>query len=282
MKTVYEASSGLEAHMILNLLLQEGCEARVDGEFLQGGIGELQTLNLVRVRVSDADFEAARAIIAEWEARQPESDAVHPPRRRSSATALGFILGVVAGAAGMHWVYHAPLSRAGLAFDLDESLDGRRLQGSQHPARTTHDRDGDGRPDLQRHFDRSGLLWRSDADQDFDGVYETRDHYANGVRRLREADVDGDGAVDFRAHFRHGVLTETEILDPDNGLARKRQRYCKGKRVASGYDADGDGIMDVERVYDFFEEPRWAVPGELSGPGQLAPTLHCDSRAMPR
>ncbi|MEN8226403.1 MAG: DUF2007 domain-containing protein, partial [Bacteroidota bacterium] len=42
MKCIFEASSGLEAHMISNLLQQDGIEARIDGEYLQGGVGELQ------------------------------------------------------------------------------------------------------------------------------------------------------------------------------------------------------------------------------------------------
>lgn len=48
MRSVFEASSGLEAHMILNLLDQRGISGRIEGEYLQGG-GELQAMGFVHV-----------------------------------------------------------------------------------------------------------------------------------------------------------------------------------------------------------------------------------------
>ena len=68
MKCVYEASNTLDAYMIFNLLLQEGIQGRVDGEYLAGGIGELQAINLVRVMVAADDYDQANKIIREWEA----------------------------------------------------------------------------------------------------------------------------------------------------------------------------------------------------------------------
>ncbi len=69
MKCVYEASNALDAYMIFNLLTQEGIQGRVDGEHLVGGIGEIQAINLVRVMVPDEEFDRAREIIRDWEAR---------------------------------------------------------------------------------------------------------------------------------------------------------------------------------------------------------------------
>ena len=69
MKCVFEASNTLDAYMIFNLLLQEGIQGRVDGEYLAGGIGELQAINLVRVMVAADDYDQAIKIIREWEAR---------------------------------------------------------------------------------------------------------------------------------------------------------------------------------------------------------------------
>jgi hypothetical protein len=68
MKCVFEASNTLDAYMIFNLLLQEGIQGRVDGEYLAGGIGELQAINLVRVMVAADDYDQAIKIIREWEA----------------------------------------------------------------------------------------------------------------------------------------------------------------------------------------------------------------------
>ena len=68
MKCVYEATTALDAYMIFNLLVQEGIQGRVDGEYLAGGIGELQAINLVRVMVDEDDYDQAIKIIREWEA----------------------------------------------------------------------------------------------------------------------------------------------------------------------------------------------------------------------
>lgn len=73
MKTVYDANTALDAHMIKGLLEQSRIHAFVDGEYLQGGVGDLQTFGLVKVRVHDEDYDAARAIVEAWE--QADADA---------------------------------------------------------------------------------------------------------------------------------------------------------------------------------------------------------------
>jgi Putative prokaryotic signal transducing protein len=69
MRLIYEAPNTVEAHMILNLLEQAGLSARIDGEYLQGGIGELQVVGVVRVMVEEYDYPAAKLIIEEWDAK---------------------------------------------------------------------------------------------------------------------------------------------------------------------------------------------------------------------
>jgi hypothetical protein len=103
MKSVFEASSGLDAHMILNLLEQRGIGGRIEGEYLQGGIGELQAMGFVRVLVEDEDYEAARRIVDEWEAIQPPDEKGKPEERTSVSLQL-FIAGVILGAALMYWL----------------------------------------------------------------------------------------------------------------------------------------------------------------------------------
>ena len=66
MKTVLHALDTLEANMIKGLLESEGIESSIFGEYLQGGIGELPANGLIRVVVSDEDYEAASAIIENW------------------------------------------------------------------------------------------------------------------------------------------------------------------------------------------------------------------------
>ncbi|MFM1895932.1 MAG: hypothetical protein RLZZ385_1006 [Pseudomonadota bacterium] len=67
MKTVFDAANSLEAHIVLGLLNQAGIQGRIHGEFLQGAMGELPAMGLVRVLVSDSDYPRAREIIADWD-----------------------------------------------------------------------------------------------------------------------------------------------------------------------------------------------------------------------
>lgn len=102
MKSVYEASSGLDAHMVLNLLEQHGISGRIEGEYLQGGIGELAAMGFVRVLVADENHAEAMQIIREWEAIQPAEEA--KPETRTSIALRIFISGLFLGAAIMYWV----------------------------------------------------------------------------------------------------------------------------------------------------------------------------------
>jgi hypothetical protein len=103
MKCVYEASSGLDAHMILNLLEQHDIPGRIEGEYLQGGIGELSAMGFVRVLVADEDYAEAMQIISAWEAIQPPEEAPKPETGGSVAARV-FISGVFVGAMLMYWL----------------------------------------------------------------------------------------------------------------------------------------------------------------------------------
>lgn len=70
MKLVYEAANSLEGHMVLNLLVQVDLSARIDGEYLQGGIGELQAFGAIRIMVEEDDYIAAKEIVQDWDAKQ--------------------------------------------------------------------------------------------------------------------------------------------------------------------------------------------------------------------
>lgn len=89
--------------MILNLLEQHRIPGRIDGEYLQGGIGELQAMGFVRVMVADEDYDQARQIISEWEAIQPPEEESRPATRTTIDIQL-FFAGVIIGAALMYWL----------------------------------------------------------------------------------------------------------------------------------------------------------------------------------
>jgi hypothetical protein len=84
MINAYEAENSLEAHMVLGLLNQEDIEGRVDGEYLQGGIGEIPVSGLIRVMVDEKDYEQAREIIKEWESRNPSLSPETPVTNKRS------------------------------------------------------------------------------------------------------------------------------------------------------------------------------------------------------
>lgn len=67
MKTVYVATNSLDAHVVRGLLESRGIEAIVLGDYLQGGIGELPAFGVVEVRIPETEYDAARAVVAEYE-----------------------------------------------------------------------------------------------------------------------------------------------------------------------------------------------------------------------
>lgn len=66
MRIVYHAGNSLEAHMVKDVLALAGIEAYVAGDYLQGGVGTLPALDLVKVLVADADYAAARRMVDDW------------------------------------------------------------------------------------------------------------------------------------------------------------------------------------------------------------------------
>lgn len=65
---IYHAANSLDANMIKSLLEQCHIRAFIQGEYLQGGMGELPAADLVTVSVDDDNYTEAKKMIAEWEA----------------------------------------------------------------------------------------------------------------------------------------------------------------------------------------------------------------------
>lgn len=70
MKTVFNASSTLLAHMALHQLQGAGIDAQILGEHLNGALGELPAYGNVRIVVEDKDAAEAEQVIAEWESAE--------------------------------------------------------------------------------------------------------------------------------------------------------------------------------------------------------------------
>lgn len=77
---IYNCANEPEARLLLALLAENGIEAKVVGEFLNGVGGEvpLSVHATPRIWANSVDRERARSVIAEWEkrSREPRADVI--------------------------------------------------------------------------------------------------------------------------------------------------------------------------------------------------------------
>lgn len=67
MKKVYSAKDITEAHLVRGLLEEHGIEASVEGFYLQGGIGEIASMDFTNVSVEDDDYERAKQVVEDYD-----------------------------------------------------------------------------------------------------------------------------------------------------------------------------------------------------------------------
>jgi len=252
MKKIYEASNSIEAHMILNMIDQAGLSGRIDGEYLQGGAGELPAAGLVRVMVNESDYDVAKEIIVEWDARQPDSNETKPVKKGNyfSSGILGFISGSVLVAI----FYNTPITNDGVDYNHDGVFDEKWTFVDGRMSKTELDRNLDGKVDFVYKYDRKGLLKSSKSDEYFDGKFETESHYYHGNIIWSESDTTGDGYKDYRMDFEYGVLDIITFFDPGTKKPLKIQKYNAFKLTSSEVDTNGDGVLDTVYKYDSIEE----------------------------
>jgi Putative prokaryotic signal transducing protein len=232
---VYECTLAVEAHMVCDLLSQAGISARVEGEFLQTGGGELPLGNLVKVRVDPVRAAEAREVIADWEKLQPPAEPGAAPSTKTSR------------AGSLLWLLGGLMAGTALAFIAFES----RYAGTNE-----YDRNRDGRIDARWHLAWDGHAVAYEEDNDFDGrfewLYEVKDEqFSRGV-----LDADGDGRPERVSQFRHGVITGQDFYFASGGRIVKRERYEVGLLAAAELDDDGDGRFERRVSYDAHAEPR--------------------------
>ncbi|MBD3610202.1 MAG: DUF2007 domain-containing protein [Gammaproteobacteria bacterium] len=68
LQRIYEARDTIEASLIKGLLEQEGIESWIDGQYLQGGIGELPAFGIVGISVEVDDVSTALKIVSDYDA----------------------------------------------------------------------------------------------------------------------------------------------------------------------------------------------------------------------
>jgi hypothetical protein len=248
MKSVFEASNTVEAHMILHLLRQHGLAGRVEGEYLTGAMGDLPVRGLVRVVVEEPDYEAARAVIAAFEAEQPPDAAAAPAQRgpgRLAWAGIGLALGIVVTAAALR----VPAVEDGIDHDRDGVPDERLFYSATGQLlRVELDRNLDHRVDAVVHYER-GMAASEEDDDDFDGRFETRLFYRHGNLERSEVDSDGDGLAEWRAAFVDGVLDTATVIEPSTGLPLRVEHYHLGRLTQAEQDEDRDGRLDTRLRY---------------------------------
>jgi len=254
MKSVFQASTGIEAHMINNLLHLNDIESEVFGEHLQGGIGDLQAIGVVRVMVADEDFDRARKVVADWESTQsasPSSEDQDQIRRGGFGSGL---LGFILGASVILLFLQSSIEHGGIDYNGDGKLDEqwKYLNNQLRSAKIDQNRDGE--TDLIYQYDLNGLLSNMKADNDFDGRYEYSCRFKRGNTSSCRADLDDDGFYERQEHYTHGVLSTISIFDASSQKLRKEQFIKAGRLTVADFDVDGDGKLETRYKYDEFEQ----------------------------
>jgi len=244
--------------MVANLLEHADIPAQVEGGYLQGGVGELQALGIVRVMVDEADEERARTIIEHWEAKQPASEDPDRFRARTGPGLAWFVIGILVGGvtAGftVYSIYNYPISYEQIDYNGDGLTDSVAKYRDDRITQTKYDQDFDGTYDTIANYNRKGHIATAESDLDFDGEFDTKTFYRNGTALRQESDTNGDGHIDYVATYRYGRLSEVELISPADGNPTKRQYYRNDRLQSADYDSDGDGDFEVHYEYDFLEE----------------------------
>jgi hypothetical protein len=118
---IYRAANLVDAHLIRQMLEADGIPAFIQGEYLQGAVGELPANTEVLVHVADENAVAARAIVDGWESAEPVvlqddmpgneallEDMPQHPVGGGYSLAKGvvlFLVVVIGGAVAMSWLY---------------------------------------------------------------------------------------------------------------------------------------------------------------------------------
>jgi hypothetical protein len=263
---VYRAANITDAHLIRQMLEAEGITAFIQGEYLQGAIGELPANTEILVRVADGNADAARAIVEAWEKSDPvgfETDdseplpLPHAPAASTSAArgvpkswiAGALVVGGLLGAAATWAALYAPQLPSEIDLDGDGRADEFAYYFGERLERVEQDRNRDGKIDQTTHYGTDGFLARTESDDDFNGRIDGRIRYSAGQIADNDVDFDGDGRPEYRAEYQHGLILREEYMGAD-GIPVKRVEFRNGWPERDEFDSDGDGRMDTARRYD--------------------------------
>lgn len=245
MRTLYEASSAVEGHMLQALLQQEGISAQLEGAFLQGAMGGLPASGLVRLVVDEADYDNARAVIGRWEAAEPAPAPTPAASARPSGRLLAALVGALIAGAGTYAFLRSPVSVNGIDHNRDGVLDEQwTLSPSGAMLGTRADRNFDGKIDYVVRYDERGHIETAESDDNFDGKFESTYHFRFGNVDSTATDTDGDGFADMHSYYKHGVLVSTKYMNTRTGLPLRVEHIQLGRVVSADVDSDKNGTLD--------------------------------------
>lgn len=120
-----------------------------------------------------------------------------------------------------------------------------------HQQNQEQDRNGDGRPDADFHYDASGRATYARFDNNFDGLWDVIHDYGDAYHHESSTrDLDFDGFFEETAAYRHGVIESIEIREAENQPVLRRHEYENGVFSRESIDRDGDGEFEKVITYD--------------------------------
>lgn len=254
MKTLYEASNAIEAHMLVDLLKQEGLTAHIRGEHLQGAVGEIQASGLVRLEIDESEFAQARDFIDRWDATQP-AESTNSAVQKKSSRIFWMFLGIIVGFGSCYAIYRMPTITNGIDHNGDGILDEKWIESvSGAGVRYEADRNLDGKVDVIGQYNKRGAMESTESDDDFDNAFETKTQYKDGNLSESDVDTDADGFHDLVIHDTHGIPLSQEYVSPINGKILKIDHFKLGKLVSAEVDTNQDGTLDTRHTYDHLGE----------------------------
>jgi Putative prokaryotic signal transducing protein len=263
---VYRAANIADAHLIRQLLEAEGIPAFIQGEYLQGAVGELPANTEILLHVADENAEAARSIVDEWESAEPvvfdDDDSEKPTVTGNPSAPLpanrgvpvfwmigSLVFGAMLGAGLTLGLLRTPQSSSEIDYDRDGRADEFAYYFGERIERVEMDRNRDGKIDQTLYYDANGFIARGESDDDFNGRIDSHARYKHGQIMDSDVDFDGDGRPEYRAEYRFDVILRDEFMGAD-GVLVKRIQYKNGWPHSDEFDSDGDGRLDTKRQYD--------------------------------
>lgn len=216
-------------------------------------MGEVPAMGLVRLEVPDESYVAARAIIERWERTEVKTAPTAPARRAPGLRYL--LLGLVIGAGAIYAAYRAPATTDGIDHNHDGQLDEKWTYSPNGVlVKAEMDRNLDHKVDYVAHHGRGGAIESAEADDNFDGLFETHMGFRNGSLQVTEADTDGDGFLDLRTTNVHGVASTVEYLNAATSRPLRVEHYSLGVMQFADVDTDKDGTLDRRVRYSKLAE----------------------------